>query len=202
MDIDKQDSRYLLTPHELEVMEDRSLLLTKAAIMEKVTLLLKQTLELLTAEVKKGPDKFWSDIANQPGKISRGENYQLLPYQVLDYPSHFDQTNIFTLRTMFYWGNFYSVTLHLQGTCLDQFRDNLQVNFGRLLNRDIYIGVGAGPWHYHYSKDNYLLLQPEHMDIIRTGKFVKLSKKIPLSNYLQLPDFTLDYFRLIGSVLS
>jgi len=183
-------------------MEDSSLLLTKAAIMKKVDQLLKQTLELLTAEVKNGPDMFWSDIVNQPGKISRGENYQLLPYQVLDYPAHFDQTNIFTLRTMFYWGNFFSATLHLQGNCLDQFRDKLQANFGCLLNQDIYIAVGASPWHYHYSKDNYLQLQPEHMDLIDNGKFVKLSKKIPLSDYLQLPQFTLDYFHLIASVLS
>jgi hypothetical protein len=202
LDIDKQDSRYLLTPLELEAMENKSFLLTKADAMGKVSLLLKQTLDQLTAEVKNEPDKIWSEIETQSGKISHGENYLHFPYQVLDYPAHFDQTNILTLRTMFYWGNFFSVTLHLQGTCLDQFRDKLQVNFSRLLNQGIYIGVGAGPWQYHYGDDNYLLLQPEHIALIRTGKFVKLSKKIPLSDYLRLPDFTLDYFRLIGSVLS
>jgi hypothetical protein len=60
-------------------------------------------------------DHLFGDIQCLNGKISRGENYQLLPYIILDYPSYFSRNNIFAVRTMFWWGNFFSITLHLSG---------------------------------------------------------------------------------------
>ena len=199
---ENQDDRHLLTTHELEVIENSAFLFTKAAALDKVNHLLRQTLEQLKAEVNSGAAKFWPGIESQKGKISRGESYRLLPYQVLDYPAFFDRTNICTLRTMLYWGNFFSVTLHLQGEYLERFRPKLLNNFNSLLNQDIYIAVGESPWHYHYESDNYLLLQSQHRALISKGQFVKLSKKIPLDNYHRLPDFTVDYFRFLLSVLS
>lgn len=201
MDQNIPDDNSFLTSNEMEVMSNRAFLLTKATVLDKTNFLLQQTLDKLTTVVDSGSAQFWPGINQQPGKISRGENYRLLPYQVLDYPAYFDHINICAFRTMFYWGSFFSSTLHLQGECLDAFREKLIANFKQLLNRDIYIAISESPWQYHYEQDNYVLLQPEHELIIRGGDFVKLSKKIPLSQYQQVPGFATDYFKFILSVI-
>ena len=148
------DDHSFLTSNEMEVMSNRAFLLTKATVLDKTNILLQQTLDKLTKVVDSGSAEFWPGINQQLSKISRGENYRLLPYQVLDYPAYFDQTNICAFRTMFYWGNFFSSTLHLQGECLDVFREKLIANFKQLLNRDLYIAIGESPWQYHYGQDN------------------------------------------------
>ena len=48
-------------------------------------------------------------------KITRGENYQLLPYVILDYPRCFQKEQVFAIRTMFWWGKGISITLHVSG---------------------------------------------------------------------------------------
>ena len=55
-------------------------------------------------------------IVQSTPKIAKGENYLQLPYVLLDYPRCFDKENIFAIRTMFWWGNFFSITLHLSGS--------------------------------------------------------------------------------------
>ena len=52
---------------------------------------------------------------NSSPKISKGENYKGLPWLVLDYPRYFNKEDIFAIRTLFWWGNFFSITLHISG---------------------------------------------------------------------------------------
>ena len=47
-------------------------------------------------------------------KISKGENMGL-PWVMLDYPRLFGQEDVLAIRTMFWWGHCFSVTLHLKG---------------------------------------------------------------------------------------
>ena len=55
------------------------------------------------------------EVLIQSPKISRGENYNGLPYVMLDYPRCFGKEDVFAMRTMFWWGNFFSITWHLKG---------------------------------------------------------------------------------------
>jgi hypothetical protein len=88
---------------------------------------------------------------------------------------------------MFWWGNFFSFTLHLEGIALDQYRKTIVDNIDKLFDKNIYMGVGETPWQYHYGTDNYLTLTKKHSKIISNCKFLKLSKKISLSEWEKLP---------------
>ena len=190
-----------LTEKELLILQDTDFLLTKATLLEKINTLLRQTREELKGCVENSNFSFpdGTDLLN--GKISKGENYKNLPYMVLDYPALFTTKTVFAYRTMFWWGNFFSVTLHLEGIALNYYRNSITINLNKLLEKDVYIGVGDTPWQYHYEKDNYIPLTENHKYFINNCKFLKLSKKLELKKWNDVPEFSTNFFELILSVL-
>ncbi len=190
-----------ITEKELLIIQDTDFLLTKATVLEKITELLGQTREELKGCVENSNFSFpkGTDINN--GKISKGENCKNLPYMVLDYPALFTTKIVFTYRTMFWWGNFFSASLHLEGIALNYYRNSITLNLDNLLMKDVYIGVGDTPWQYHYEDDNYILLNEDHSDFITNCKFLKLSKKLELKKWKDVPEFSTNFFELVLSVL-
>lgn len=186
---------------ELNILQDTDFLLTKSAVLDKIYKLLEDSRSELIKTVDNSNFSFPDRTDIVTGKISRGENYKNLPYMVLDYPTLFTNESSFAFRTMFWWGNFFSSTLHLEGRALDEYRKIIANNIDRLLNKNIYIGVGETPWQYHYSMDNYLPLTKEHAESISNCSFLKLSKKILLVEWEKLPSFASNFLNLLLSVL-
>src|SRR5688572_33083820 len=110
-----QQTKIHLLPAEMEMVSTPEIILTKNAILQKIKSFLENVqikqLEILEDYASRLPPEI---LRNSP-KISRGENYKGLPWLVLDNPRHFQHNNIFAVRTMFWWGNFFSITLHLSG---------------------------------------------------------------------------------------
>ena len=100
---------------ETELMCNTDIILTKNSVLQKIKALFEGMQMSMTDEVSRNSDWSSQTIFQMPPKISRGENYLGLPYLVLDYPRQFDSINIFAIRTMFWWGHFFSSTLQLAG---------------------------------------------------------------------------------------
>lgn len=192
----------VLTKEELRMIKDQECLRIKNSITAKVNELLSETWDSLKKIHKDEKLHFPDQNSITSGKISKGENYLGLPYQLLDYPAIFTSKNVFAFRTMFWWGNFFSVTLHLQGTSLKFYRDKIIENINLLDNQNIFIGIGETPWDYHYEPNNYEPLSKDHSIFMEKCKFIKLSKKIELEKWQELPSFSTDYFRQILSILN
>jgi hypothetical protein len=135
-----------ITENEMKVLQDTDFLLTKSAVLEKVYRLLEETRTELKRIIDSSGFSFPQGTDIVTGKMSRGENYKNLPYMVLDYPTLFTNENTFAFRTMFWWGNFFSFTLHLEGIALDQYRKTIVDNIDKLFDKNIYMGVGETPW--------------------------------------------------------
>jgi hypothetical protein len=191
-----------LTEKELNILEDTEFLLTKIEVLRKVRALFIDTRGGLTKIVSNSPFKFPAGMDLTKGKISKGEHYQKLPYMVLDFPGLFTAESIFAYRIMFWWGHFFSATLHLQGLALNQYRSEILKDLKRLIPKKVYIGVGDSPWHYHYEHDNYVPLDENHLDLINGMDFIKLSKKIELRAWNELPAFSCDFLRYLLSVMN
>ncbi|HUS03429.1 MAG TPA: hypothetical protein VMY77_16935, partial [Chitinophagaceae bacterium] len=99
-----------LSPEELELVNTTQWILSKHAITKKVYDLFGDLSLELKNEAHSYNYLFPENLQYQSGKISKGENYRLLPYVILDYPAFFWKDRIFAIRTMFWWGNFFSVT--------------------------------------------------------------------------------------------
>lgn len=191
-----------LTKEELQLIRDKKVLLTKNDIISKVGELLSETWDSLKKISENSRFPFPDQNLITSGKISKGENYLGLPYQVLDYPALFTSKNVFAFRTMFWWGNFFSATLHLQGASLEFYRDKIIENISSLEYQNIFIGIGETPWHYHFEPNNYEPVSIEHSKFMKKCSFLKLSKKIELQRWPELPSFSSEYFRLILAILN
>ncbi len=100
---------------ESALLQDPTWLLTKNRVIARIYELLGQHAALLQQYRPLLPP----EVCETPPKISRGENYQDLPWVMLDYPRNFSTADIFALRSFFWWGRFWNISLHLKGTYLE-----------------------------------------------------------------------------------
>lgn len=193
---------------ELEYLENTDFLLTKRKLIDQVQQMLALSQNQFKELLKDKKAILPVNCLQRAGKISKGENYRGLPYLVLDYPRLLAKDNIFSFRTMFWWGNFFSCTLHLQGHSLGLYRKRLTENLTantHLLPPDTWIGVSDTPWEYHYQPSNYKILtevSSEELNYLLSRDFIKLSRKIPLPQYRQLPTFCSESLRFFLASLS
>ena len=177
----------ILTNKEIDIIKDKEFLIRKSIVINKIHKLFEEVRSSLNEYVRNSNFNFPLEVDTKIGKIFRGENYNMLPYVNLDYPKLFDGNNIFTFRTMFLWGSFYSSTLHLSGKYFDDYKNNVVSNLQAYLNEDLYICVNDSPWHYHYGTDNYVKLNKNNIQLIENLNFLKLNMKFELNVYDQLP---------------
>jgi hypothetical protein len=176
-----------LSPEEMALVTRADWILTKNSVIQKTKQLLAalqtEQQQLLTSCASLLPE----EILNSSPKISKGENYKGLPYLVLDYPRYFTREDAFTIRTFFWWGNFFSVTLHLSGIYKSKCKEKIIDSFESLKKKDFSVCINEDQWEHHFETDNYVpihtLTVPGFEEIISKRTFIKLSKKIPLQQW-------------------
>lgn len=139
------------------------------------------------------------EVLVPPPKISKGENYQGLPYLILDHPRYFEKQNIFAVRTMFWWGNFFSVTLHVSGIYKKMLAKKFNQSGSLLFESGFYYCVNNEEWEHHFESTNYMLLKESGREVmgkqIEKSSFFKLAQKFPLQQWDEAEDMLLDYFK-------
>jgi hypothetical protein len=178
-----KETKIQLSPAEMDLMCNASIILTKNKILQLVKMLLE---ELQTEMWETDFKKETNNIFNIPPKISKGENYLGLPYLVLDYPRIFTQSHSFAIRSMFWWGHFFSSTLHLSGSYATACRNNIIHHYPLLSGRDYFIGIQPDPWQHHFEENNY-----QKISTITGSEFqkhcsqehIKIAAKWPLTDW-------------------
>ena len=188
-----------LSPEELELAGNASLILTKNVIIQKTIKLFSE----IQQEQKKiiENSSLPEPLLNSSPKISKGEFYKGLPYVVLDYPRWFEKNNIAAVRSMFWWGNFFSVTLHLSGAFKKSFQKSLARHPASLSENDFYFCIGESEWEHHFEKTNYIpvkeLSQTELPRLMEERDFIKLAYSFPVSKWNESAAILLQYFSFI-----
>lgn len=127
------------------------------------------------------------------GKISKGRNYKGLPYIVSDLPNHFKKDDIFCLRTMFWWGNEFSIAIYLSGKSLLTYKEKVLK-----MGLEHYFCVGETLWEYHFDRDNYipseeLTIAQKEAFITKNG-FLKVAQRIPLDEFSTLDEKAIEFY--------
>ena len=177
-------------PSEMELVSSPAIILTKNAIIQKV----RSFLEEIELKQKKIVTEYKhllpSEIFNISPKISRGENYKGLPWLVLDNPRFFQSQNIFAIRTLFWWGNFFSITLHLSGRYKLQLNNVIKENLLLLQSNEFFINISNNEWEHDINEENSVSissLTPEELQqIISEKDFLKISIKFPIGNFSEI----------------
>lgn len=179
-----EEAKIQFSRTEMELMNNADVLLTKNMILQKIKTMLEGLQNQMTWEVQKGTGFYSHPVFEATPKISRGENYLGLPYLVLDYPRQFDPVNIFAIRTMFWWGNFFSSTLQLAGEFKDVFTYKIEDAYEGLAGHKYYISVNEDPWVHHFDEENYLRIdsldKEEFSNYCHQYDYIKIAAKWPL----------------------
>lgn len=193
-----------LSAEELILVNNTDWILSKHRIVKNIYEFLGTLLPKFEQEVIKCSYLFPDNIQYQTGKISRGENYRLLPYVILDYPAFFWKNNILAIRTMFWWGNFFSITLHLSGINKNRYTSNQEQIFEWLKLHDYSVCDNIDEWEHHSGTGNYRPAKSVS-DIefakILAKDFYKMAKFLPLTDYSNAEVYLLERFREILNFL-
>jgi hypothetical protein len=116
-------------------------------------------------------------------KISKGENYQLMPYMVLDYPQLKDKAFKMVLRTMFWWGHHFSCQLIMQTACINL--DAVALNLAGL--RKTSILTDSDIWNHDATSTNYTKLKHLNTEqvrqILEQQPYLKLISTHPIETF-------------------
>lgn len=189
----------ILTAYEKQLVTDPQILIAKNEIIKKVYGLFGGLAEEYKKELAGKVESIYDLI--HP-KISRGENYLGLPYVVLDFPRQFGKEDIFAVRSFFWWGNFFSITLHLEGRYQQQYAFPIQNAINTGLLADWYIATSHNQWEHHFDVHNYSPVTNEVRVHIMDLPFLKLAKKIPLSQWDDANTFFKENFRKLTVALT
>jgi hypothetical protein len=193
------EAKIQLSPEELILVENAEWILTKNAIIRKVYDLFGAMAAAMKIELQNNP--LSPDVMETTPKISRGENFKGLPFVVLDYPRLFNRENVFAIRTLFWWGRYFSVTLHLKGIYKELFVGQLKKNESLLSDNDFYISSSNDEWSHELGEENYISLNGNR-DFLKKKDFsrqpfLKLSAKIDLQNWNQSEKLLMQIFKTI-----
>lgn len=180
-------SKIQLSQHEMDLLNNSDWILTKNIIVKKAQRLLEGVQQNVTDHTQQHTGIFPPEVTAISPKISKGENYMGLPWLMLDYPRYFDKENIFAIRTMFWWGNFFSITLHFSGKYKQRYETMLIRSYDELSREQFYTCIHTEQWHHHFEKENYLPVKDfsagEFAKEIQKRSFIKLAQKISFSQW-------------------
>ena len=186
-----------LSKSELTFVSDPYLILTKNRIIEKVNILFGLLADEFRTALHDCHDPLFAAALRHTPKIYNGENYQGLPYVMLDYPRYFTREDACAIRSFFWWGNFFSITLHLSGKYAAHYAQ--QLAYGLLQPQHIgqwHYCIHAGQWQHHFEPDHYACIAPgvEKETLISTWEshgFIKIAKKLPMKDW----ELAFDFFK-------
>lgn len=183
-------SNLMLSDDEQQLVCNTDWILTKRKIIDTVDQLLGLISEHQKLVIENERNWLPDAVVQSTPKIAKGENYLQLPYVLLDYPRCFDAGNIFAVRTMFWWGNFFSITLHLSGNYKEIFQQKIIENIYSV-TQDIFICINENQWQHHFEADNYVgvkqIQNEELQEMILEKQFIKLALKFPLQPWDAIP---------------
>jgi len=188
-----------LSETELQLVTNSEVILTKNRIIKKVYDMLGLVAGEMRIIARDHQSVLPAELLLAAPKIARGENYLGLPYVMLDYPRLFEKDDVFAIRMMFWWGNFFSATLHLKGKHKSKYQENLVNQFAFFCEKHYYVCVSSEEWNHHFGANNYqpvARFTPEEFENrIREKDFIKLSLQHPLSAWENAAEFFLLSFK-------
>jgi hypothetical protein len=202
MMIDK--TKIALSAKELELVCNTDWILTKHSI-QKVIDLFGAVLTTMQQETAKQKITLPIEVFAKDPKISKGENYKSLPYVMLDYPRYFDKENTLAIRTLFWWGNFFSINLQLSGKIKDNAAPALVAHFLQLQQHDYWLCVNNNPWEHYFEEENYIPIHQlnigQFSTMLNRESFIKIGKKYSLQHWDTVAPFLEQSFEEMITLL-
>lgn len=197
------DAKIQLSEDELRVVLNAEFILTKNRIIQKVY----ELFGVLSGSYRLNAEQIFSFLpVLQHPKITRGENYHALPYVILDYPRYFTHSDVLAIRTMFWWGNNMSITLHLKGRYKEMLSESVISELAQLKSEGWQLQVSGNEWQHHYAEHTHVLLTKidteKLKNLVEKSSFTKLGNFLPLSKWNEAEEILVAKFGQIANAVS
>jgi hypothetical protein len=198
------------THEETALMADQHFFLAKAQIMAKVRRLLTATHAALKEEVASAalvtPPNF--NPANH--HFVKGESLELFPYQYLDFPKHFQDSNACTFRTLFWWGHHVVCALILEGEGIKRHKARIVDRFHQLAGQGLELSLAPTLWEWKCGEGYTLPITHDRKAqiaaVLAERSFLKIVRFLPFTDLRiqsgQMPEFSRETFRAILPIIS
>lgn len=198
-----KSAKIRLSEEEQNLVMNGDWILTKNRVLEQISSFLAE-LQLSQAKLIKQQIELPEELLVIPPKLTKGENYLGLPYRVLDYPRLFGQEDMFAIRTLFWWGHYFTVSLLLAGEWKRKTSGALIDAFEQLKQNEYFICIADNPWINEISPENYVRITDLSREgwekIILEQTFIRISTRHALSDWETMEERLLgDFVRLSGA---
>ena len=201
-----QTSKIQFSPEELRLAENSELILTKNSIIKKIISLFGPLADEYRLQSEQCRQHLPSEFFSLGPKISRGEQYLGLPYVILDYPRIFSRDHALAIRSFFWWGNYFSLTLHLKGMYKEAFSKKIMEHFELLSQNGYCLAVSDDEWRHDFEERHYVALKESGIrmleETIKLGSFLKLAVRWPLEHGNEIETLLKEQFSILLNVIS
>jgi hypothetical protein len=197
------------TNEEAALMADQQFFRAKAQIMVKVRDLLSATHAALKEEV--GASLVTPpDFDPSSCQFVKGEHLELFPYQYLDFPKHFRDSNVLTFRTLFWWGHHVACALVLEGAGIKQYKKHIVDRFHQLAGKGLELSLAPTLWEWKRGEGYTLPITHDRKAqiaaVLAERSFVKIVRFLPFTDPRmqsgQMPEFSRETFRAILPIVT
>lgn len=195
----QNEANVSLSPLELELVCNASWIYAKNNIIQKVCRLFGNLSAVYPLLLPKAT--LPEEVMAPAPKIARGEQYQGLPYVMLDYPRFFTRTDVCAIRTFLWWGHTFSITLHLKGVYKQQYLPVIanalrQPNFS-----DAWLYTGTDEWMHHVEVPIWKRVPAMGATDLAALPVTKIQFNLPLQQWKETAFFLEEKFKVFAAVL-
>jgi hypothetical protein len=171
------------TSHEIGMLNHVEVFLHKPAIMKKGELFLNALGGGIIKELAGSNITFPPGTKLDKTQLARGENNKGFPFLSLDIPQMFSKTEMFTFRTLFWWGHYLGFSLILKGDHLPRYTETLIAKKSLLAN--VFLAITPTPWEWTLNDQNFLQIETasdgEIQKIIERIEYIKITRFFPMN---------------------
>jgi hypothetical protein len=195
---------------EAALMADQHFFRAKAKIMTKVRGLLTATHAALKEEAGSATLITPPDFNPANCQFVKGESLELFPYQYLDFPKHFHDSNAFTFRTLFWWGHHLACALLLEGQGIKQHKARIVDRFHQLAGQGLELSLAPTLWEWKRGEGYTLPITHDRKAqiaaVLAERSFVKIVRFLPFTDQRiqsgQMPEFSRETFRAVLPIVT
>ncbi len=174
------------TSHEIEMLNHVEVFIHKPAIMKKGEQFLNALGEGMKHELTLTNLSLPSATKRDKTQLARGENNKGFPFLSLDIPQMFSKTEMFTYRTLFWWGHYLGFSLILKGELLPKYMGKLIKYKDNPAWSDVYLSITPTPWEWVWNDRNFKKIHAasgeELQSLIETIGYIKIIRFFPMSD--------------------
>jgi len=187
-----------LSPEEMQLVTNSEWILTKHRVIDKVYHLFGSLSDQMQLYLQEKNGLYPSGLLQFAPKISKGEQYEALPYVVLDYPRVFSKEDVFAVRSFFWWGNYFSITLHLKGKYREQYGRKIAAAMTENKLEGYYYSFSGGEFNFDLRGKNYQRVNDiteEKYAAMEQADFLKISYQISFKHWNSVEQTLMQVFR-------